>query len=473
MKFKSYFLMGLSILMLLTVAGCSTNNSADNADQKSVNKTLVVKGHNFKGTHRGNNTAKDPDYKYSMYFGKDGNFVQDIISSKGFAGRFTEKGTYTIAKNGDITMNIDSVTEERFASDSALRTKQAPLSIVQRQGNSLNAAEDHAIKIENKQTYLLGTVNQVKLYSTDKQTVNYKEHYQTEIKKYDKKYTKLSGRGFMSPATEMTPNGIAFKGNKFIWKYGAPNTDVPTSGLDQGAQKAILVGTYKVENNKLTLFVDESTNLYCGTVVQLGENRYSKYYSSKVTPKVFVFSFTKNSTLSLISNYKNYTSEDMLDYGTVNGTPNYSEWSKSEFLKTFNSSMKKGQGKLSVDEGTDSNTRDSSSKVESVFPSANDFADWVTNYYRDKGDYATDDDPGFHVLNASSNVTVAVRKDENTIDDANMVYSLLFSLTSLNGDNETPDVGRIICISSDGKIYKGTAPMFDDELTSAYENYTK
>lgn len=468
MKLRKYLLISLGLLTLLGAVGCSNNNVADTHSDQVATKKIVVKGHNFVGTNQGHNTAKDPDYKYSMYFGNDGSFVQDIISSKGFAGRFTEKGTYTIAKNGDITMTINSVTEERFASDSALKTGQAPLNIVQRQGSTLNAAEDHAIKIKNKQTYLLGTVNQVKLYSTDKQTVNYNQHYQSETRKYDKKYAKLSGRGFMSPATEMTANGIVFKGNRFIWKYGAPNDEVPTSGLDQGAQKSILIGTYKLENDQLTLYVDGSTNLYCGTVVELGKNSYNKYYSSKDTPKTFVFSFTKNSTLNLLSKYKNYTSEDMLDYGTISGTPNYSKWNKPDLLKNFDGSMKKGQEMTSTSENDDSN-----SKVKSVFPTADDFADWVTNYYRDKGDYATDDDPGFHVLNAFSDETVAVRKDENTVEDSNMVYSLLFSLTSLNGDNDTPDVGRIVCISSDGKIYKGSTPTFDDELTSAYEDYAK
>jgi hypothetical protein len=443
MKFKSYFLMGLSILMLLTVAGCSTNNSADNADQKSVNKTLVVKDHNFKGTHRGNNTAKDPDYKYSMYFGKDGNFVQDIISSKGFAGRFTEKGTYTIAKNGDITMNIDSVTEERFASDSALRTKQAPLSIVQRQGNSLNAAEDHAIKIENKQTYLLGTVNQVKLYSTDKQTVNYKEHYQTETKKYNDSYGKFSNHGFTSNGMDTPMNAIAFKGTEFIWKYGYQDQ----SKDENSAVMAVFEGNYSYNNNTkiMTLNITNQSKSYYGNLMNLSGFEYQKIGSPLVNG-VLKLKYS-NDTLTLIdSHLSSWKMKDNYPDDSSQSYPKYDDLSSSFGVSTVAAQMHKGTATKNDDEDDDIHVNG-----HTGFDTVNDFKKFCI-----KEGLITGHEDGLSigkwdngVGNKIGQIPVMSDDDTNDSEDENL-RSPYYTLTY-----HAPGNDQIVFLGDDANIYVG------------------
>lgn len=338
MKFKSGLLIGLSLLTMLGAVGCSNNNVARTHSDQATNKEIVVKNHNFVGTHQGNNTAKNPDYKYSMYFSDDGSFVQDIISSKGFAGRFTEKGTYTIAKNGDITMKINSVTEERFASDSALNAGQAPLSIVQRQGNTLNAAEDHAIKIENKKTYLLGTVNQVKLYATDKQTVNYNKHYQSETRKYADAYGKFSNHGFTSNGMDTPMNAIAFKGANFIWKYGYQDQ----SKDENSAVMAAFEGTYDYNSNTkiITLNVTNQSKAYYGNLMNLSGFEYQKIGNSLVDGTLKLR--YSNNTLTLIDNHmSSWKMKDEHPDDESQSYPKYDDLSSSFGVSTVAAQMHK------------------------------------------------------------------------------------------------------------------------------------
>lgn len=446
MKQKNYILVIISILFLLVISGCSSKK-ADLSDVKESSGNIVIKGHNFRGLHQGNGTAKDPDYKYSMYFGKDGNFVQDIISSKGFAGRFTERGTYNIAKNGDITMNIASVTEERFTSDSSLSRGIAPKSIVQREGSTLNAAEDYPIKIKNKNTYLLGTVNNVKLYPTDAKTVNYKKHYQSEMKKYDNTYNKFSGHGFTSNGMDTPMNGIAFKGNKFIWRYGylGRNAD------KDNAVMAVFEGTYSYSSSDhiLTLNVSDQSKSYYGNLMSLNGFKYKKSGSSLAGNNLKLR--YRNNALNLVnSSFKSWGMKDEYPEDASQSQPKYDDYLNSYSVATFDSQMEKDD--------------ENNSPVKKAFPTKEDFADWVTDYY-----LSDDKEPDFKVLSVNEGGKVSVRDsldDEQT--ETPVVYSLDYSITS---DDSVPDVSRTICITSDGSIYSGHFNTLDEDLIQAYADY--
>ncbi|MFD1419049.1 hypothetical protein [Companilactobacillus keshanensis] len=447
MKRKNYILVIISILFLLVIAGCG-NKKADLSNVKESSGNIVIKGHNFRGLHQGNGTVKDPDYKYSIYFSKDGNFVQDIISSKGFAGRFTEKGTYNISKNGDVTMNIASVTEERFNSDSALLKGYTPTSIVQREDNTLNDAENHPIKIENKKTYLLGTVNNVKLYPTDAKTVNYKEHYQDEMKKYDNTYNKFSGHGFTSNGMDTSMNGIAFKGNSFIWRYGylGKNTD------KDNAVMTVFEGTYSYSSNNhiLTLNVSNQSKAYYGNLMNLNDFKYMKSDNSLAVNRLKLK--YRNNVLTLVdSSLKGWKMKDAYPDDTSRSQLKYDDYLNSYSVSIFDSKMQKDS--------------DDNSSVKKVFPTKEDFADWVTDYYQDD-----EDTENFHVLEAGDGATLPIQENTGGIKkDTPMVYRLYYSLAE-EGNDES-DVGRNVGITSDGKIYSGHDIMFDPDLTQAYKDY--
>ncbi|WP_125714101.1 YgdI/YgdR family lipoprotein [Companilactobacillus kedongensis] len=452
MKYKKYLLVMISALFLLVLAGCSNNSTTSTKSNNKSNKEIVIKGHNFKGIHHGNGTAKDPDYKYSMYFGKDGSFVQDIISSKGFAGRFTEKGTYTIATNGNITMNIDNVTEERFNNDSDLSEGMAPISIVQREGGTLNAAENHPIKIENKKTYLLGTVNNVKLYPTDRQTVKYNKHYQNEKNKYDNAYSKFSNHGFTSNGMDTPMNAIAFKGSKYIWRYGyqdAKNTN------KNSAVMAVFEGTYSYNSNShiMTLKVSEQSNAYYGNLMSLGGFEYQKS-GSPLAGTTLRLKYNHNVLTLLSSVFSSWKMEDNYPDDASQSLPKYDDYLNSYSVSSFNSQMHK-------ESSSDSEGR----SVKEVFPTKEDFADWVTEYYQQDEEMHN-----FHVLEAGDGATLPVAEEAGGEKTATpMVYRLYYSVAEEG--NEESDVGRNVGIALDGTIYNGHIIMKDPDLTQAYKDY--
>lgn len=451
MKKRNYLLLVLSMIFILVLAGCSSSKPKLSSET-SVNGDIVIKGHNFRGLHQGNGTVKDPDYKYSMYFGKNGDFVQDIISSKGFSGRFTEKGTYTINKKGDVTMNIDSVTEERFSSDSALKNGNAPTSIVQRQGNTLNAAEDHPIKIENKKSYLLGTVNNVKLYPTDKKTVNYHKHYQSELKKYDNAHDSFSGHGFTSNGMDTPMNAIAFKNNKFIWRYGYQDSE---STASDSAVMAVFQGTYSYSSNShiMTLKVSNQSKAYYGDLMNLSGFEYQKSGNSLAGSKLKLK--YRDNKLTLISReFDSWVMEDNYPDDSTQSQPKYDDYINSYSVATFDSQMHKG----SSSDGSDQSVKD-------VFPTKEDFADWVTDYFVNNKE-----DEYFHVLEAGDGETLPVREDLNkSATPVPMVYRVYYSITEEG--SEVGDVSRDVGITPDGKLYSGHFIMYDEELTQAYKNY--
>ncbi|WP_057765341.1 hypothetical protein [Companilactobacillus tucceti] len=448
MRHKSYLLMFISLLFLFFVAGCN-NNSSHDLNENNSSGNIVIKGHNFRGLHQGNGTVKDPDYKYSMYFDKDGSFVQDIISSKGFSGIFTEEGTYTIDKNGDVTMNIDRVTEERFNDDSDLKRGVAPVSIVQRQGDTLNEAEDHLIKIENKKSYLLGTVNNVKLYPTNNQTVSYGKHYRREMKKYDNTNNKFSDHGFSSNGMDTPMNAIAFKGNKFIWRYVylGKNAD------KDNAVMAVFQGTYSYnsKNKVVTLKIADQSNSYYGNLMKLNGFSYIKSGSPLAGSKLKL-RYIDNSLLFISNKFKSWKMEDNYPDDSTQSQPKYEDYINSYSVATFNSQMHK--------EDTEK------SSVKSKFPTKEDFANWVTDYYQNERD-----EPDFKVNDLSEGGRVSVRDSlDGDQTEKSVVYGLSYSITT--DDSDVPDIGRAVCITSDGKIYSGHFNVLDDDLTQAYSDYS-
>lgn len=232
--------LGLLSIGLLLV-GCNTSATPSKTTSKTAEAKadgLTIQGRDFAGTYVGKGTADDPTYKYSMHFGKDGEFVQDIIASNGYAGRFTEKGIYSVNKKSQkIVMTIKEVTEERFANDSALATGQAPTAFYARSSTDssspLNKAEDHPIDIKIESKYLVGSVNGVKLFPTKKATVNYTKHYEAEKSKYTKAGGWLSGKTF-GDGTSL----VAFENGQFIWQYA------PTQGVVHFAASA--QGSYEI-----------------------------------------------------------------------------------------------------------------------------------------------------------------------------------------------------------------------------------
>ncbi|WP_125588832.1 hypothetical protein [Companilactobacillus jidongensis] len=314
------------------------------------------------------------------------------------------------------------------------------------------------------------------LFLTDKKDASsYDSYLKKTTEKYYGKDTKLSDRGFMSPATELVSNGIAFKGSRFIWTYGGPDSKFANE-TEQGARLASFMGNYKLQGNKLILYLQYHSNVYQGTVSQLNNMQFQSKLTGSDIPKKLVFEFTKNNKLHLITKFKDYKSDDMLDYGTVDGTPNYAKMSKNNQPNVYTVGMEKTEDSGAKEEAskTDANNETdeslSSASVTDTFPTKEDFAQWVSSYFTDQGSEATDDTPGFHVTGSGSGETVQVRDMDNNQSAVPVVYSLAYSYTALNDDSAI-EPAQTIAIDSDGNIYSGHFIMLDNDLTQAYSDY--
>lgn len=189
----------------------------------------------------------------------------------------------------------------------------------------------------------------------------------TENKVTTKIHGELDGRGFMSPATDSIGNGIAFKENHFIWKYGYPVSD--DSGIF-----AIMKGNYSKKGSKIVLTNISKTNFYQGKLIDLQANKYSFTSSSEIVPSKVIFKLSKNNKLHLKNGTDAFGTIDMIDYGTSKGTPNFNAWDKKYSV----SKIKKSMSKMNDGE-SDNNSETNESNESSNDESKNDF---------DENDYA-------------------------------------------------------------------------------------
>ncbi|AYE38232.2 hypothetical protein D1B17_06140 [Companilactobacillus zhachilii] len=391
-------------------------------------------------------------------------------------GQLVFDANYKVLKNKTVRFRSTRGITETYKNKKALDSHETPIFLLSEKiekdrdiGGTLHIGKDYLGDSKDKKSRLtLVKGENISSYDSYLRAVN---------KKYYEKDTKLSNRGFMSPATELLANGIAFKGSRFIWKYGGPDKTFATD-KEEGARFAVFMGKYKLNGNKLTLFLQYHTSIYQGTVSQLSNKQYQDKLLGNDIPKKLVFKFTKNNKLHLITKFNDFKSDDMFDYGTVSGTPNYGKWSVSEQPDVYNVAMEKAEKVTQFNESTEpiedesADTDSTEESVEKTFPTKEDFANWVTDYYYNQGDYATEDEPGFHVTASSAGGTENLR---DTIDgqqsETPLVYSVAYSITTL-ADSDM-DIARTISITSDGKIYSGHFNTLDNNLTQAYADYVQ
>ncbi|AYE38230.1 hypothetical protein D1B17_06130 [Companilactobacillus zhachilii] len=258
----------------------------------------------------------------------------------------------------------------------------------------------------------------------------------------------------MSPATDMMANGIAFKGDNFIWKYGGQSEY--RNGLDIGGSIAIITGQYKLNGQKLILFVSESTPLYRGTISNLGKNYYQDMVGFNSLPKEYVFSFTKNNRLKLITTNQYMVSEDMLDYGTLEGAPNYDAWSKTYAVDQFSAKMQQRDLQDDSEEQADTSSDDSSTtNGDSKITSADDFQQFLI----DNG-FLDDDPDNDYKANEGNGYEFPISQSDKKVAAKYMVY----------WDLPDGSLTHIVMLGVDGNVYGGNSgsnmfPM--DDATAA------
>lgn len=460
--------LGGLLLLVLIIAGCSTQSTPKSTDSKG---NLVVQGNDFSGSVQTDNNGQQ---NMSVHFDKRNKAVVTMTSFSKADGRWTKQitsGNYAFADKKRVEITCNEAMAEGFASKKAMQGHGTPTKMVNLPVKGSNyefTVKKDALRFSKDNIYP----------SKAAEVTDYAEYVNNDQKNYDKKYAKLSGRSFMSPATDLLENGIAFKGDKFIWKYGGSSEYA--SGLDQGGSLAIYTGMYKVEGNKVTLFRYKSTALYEGTIMNLGKNNYQNMVAATYLPDELTFKFSKNNKLHLLTNNKYLTVTDMLDYGTVSGTPNYNSWVKKYDIDKFEAQM---QQKDVSDADTDSDLKSDSSDVknssksnspdyndvEYVFPNASDFYDWVNDkLVSEYGETSTDDTVEHAFGNPGEDLDWSAR-DDGEAHNIHFVYTVNISDTYAGDEDEA--LARMIGISDEGKVYMGTAtPDFNDQWTQDYHD---
>jgi len=459
--------LSIALLAIFILTGCSNHKKSDISTETGlVGKTFSVKAPVENATH-GNLSIHFVDSKKAVMI-ESGRFEVGHVW-----GRLIFNLNYKISKGKTVKLYRTRAITESYSSHNDMNNHKTPIFL-----------SESKIDKDNSD---MGTIRIGKNYLGDAKNKNQRlnlivkndiSNYDVYLKKINRKYygkdTKLSNRGFMSPATELLSNGIAFKHSRFIWKYGGPDNSIGTN-TEQGARFAVFMGNYKLEGNKLTLYLEYHTDIYQGTTTQLSDKQFQSKLHGKDIPKKLVFKFTKNNKLHLLTHFNDFTSGDMLDYGTVSGTPNYAKWIINAQPDVYNVAMEKVEKPEQTDE-SDENTEDdnnahtsddSTNSVTKVFRTKENFADWLTEYYRDKGDFATDDNPGFHVTGSydggTANVSDTIGGEQT---ETPVVYSVSYSTTTL-ADTDS-DISRTISITNDGKIYSGHFNTLDNNLTQEY-----
>lgn len=447
--------LGLIFLTVLILTGCSIKQSVPG------NQKLTIANNNFSGSFIPDNGNKRQ--KISIHFTNDLRAVVTMIGISSDDGRWTKQifiGSYRITKEKVMGITYDKGVAEGYNSKQDLIDNTIPTKIVDL------PAKGQTLELKVKKDYLVLAKN--KLHETDNAEVaNYDSYVRENQKRFDKKYAKLSNRSFMSPATDLLENGIAFKGDKFIWKYGGESDY--SNGLDMGGSLAIFVGTYKLVGKKLTLFVSDNTPLYMGTISELGKNKYQDQTAAVSLPKELTFTFSKNNRLHMETISYHLGVTDMLDYGRVEGTPNYDQWQKKYNVEKINAKMQQVTASDSKDTDEDDSVPsldaipvEDSKSVTEAFPTKEDFEDWVENYYQDN----IDED--FSSQGVYEPDTESLRESaDDSPSDTPVVYSVDYSL------DDDSDSDQVISITDDGRIYSGDPETYDDDLTHAFRDYAK
>lgn len=460
-------ILGVALLFVIFLSGCS--NSTTKKDSTSKNDSGIV-GKTYKANTQIENASHG---KVTIHFAKDNKAL--LIESGKFEvghqwGQLVFNAKYKLLKNKKIKITtFKEATTENYKNESAMKDGSNPIFIdpTKLDKDRKNHVE---LAISNNSMYAGHGKNKVKFVLTDNNGLSdYDSYMKDKKKKYYGKDTKLSDRGFMSPATEMLSNEIAFKGSRFIWKFGGPDNEF-SSDNEQGARLAIFMGKYKLRKDRLTLYIQYHSSIFQGTISQLSSNQYQDKLTGSDVPKKLVFKFTKNNRLHLMINSNDFESDDMLDYGTVDGTPNYNKLVKNNQPDVYTVAMEKASNSgSSFEENNNANTNNSTESVTDIFPTKEDFVQWLTNFYAENDSLATEENSGFWVTGSSQGGTAMTREgaDDEQIDTP-IVYSVSYAYTVLNDDS---DISRTIYITPDGKLYSGHFNVYDEDLTSAYAEY--
>jgi len=465
--------LGIILLFALILTGCSTQNSAPKTTDSKGD--LVIQGNDFAGMVDTDNNGRQ---KMSVHFDRNNQAVVTMIGLSKADGRWTKQiisGNYAFTEDKKrLEVTATEAMNEGFDRKNDLQADEIPTKMVE----SPVKGETFEFKVQKK--HLVFSKNDKLSPSKTAEVSDFAEYVNHDRKRYDKQYAKLSGRSFMSPATDLMGNGIAFKGDKFIWKYGGSSEY--GNGLDQGGSIAIYTGSYKLSGNELTLFRYKSTPLYEGTILNLGKNNYQNMIAATYLPAELTFKFTKNNKLHVITNNKYLTITDMLDYGTVNGTPNYAKWIKKYDVDKFEAGMQ--QKDISSEDSDSDSTKDPDSSdsgddsksdspdytdVKYVYPNASDFYNWVNDKMVSQYGEPSDDDAVEHAFGDSGEDLDWNARDDGESHDVHFVYTVNIADTYVGEEDEAP--ARMIGITDDGKVYLGTAtPDFDDQWTQDYHD---
>lgn len=266
--------------LLLTACGGTSQSTSKVAESKSTAPTtLNIKGKTLTGTQERNGQK----VTYTIHFYSGGQFVR-VIEHTGadLFQRQIESGDYK-RKGTQATLEVRHYTVSQYASASDQKADR-PNSYDSYAYDSAKANESAifmATKAEIKAKSLYDLPSKTTLVPTNKPLARYTT-LQAAAKTRFAATTALDGKDFASPGGEGIDSRVAFKGNRFIWKYIHAANGV--------WRMASMTGHYILAGTTLTCTVDaESPTYLASNMSQILGN----YYNSKSTTKLInVSTFT-------------------------------------------------------------------------------------------------------------------------------------------------------------------------------------
>lgn len=426
------------IFCTLLFVGCS-KKPADKTIQN--NQTIKIKKHNFQGNYSDKQSIKT---HYEISFDDNHQFVQVITKKTKQPIRYLQKGTYKLQKNGNIKIKVNEVTQENFENATSLNEKLSPLSIEQRKSSQLLQSEQKETVFKRKQKYFINQNNKVKFYQQKKKPFVYQSLVDQENKKYADSYGTFSGHGFTSSGMDSPMNAIAFSGNKFIWKYGLINKSEQNKDI-----LAIFEGTYSVKEDVVTLNIQKQSNAYQGMLLTLSGYIY-KNVLDPIAGKTLTLKHS-NDTLSLINSpIESMSMKDLAPDDAESSYPKYDFLTQNFGVNIITNKMH--QQKIR--------------SVEELFPTGEDFKDWVMP------EYGLTDPDDYHISEISKDKQPTfVGTSDVKYSGNDFIYMIGFITSKFDG---SPYHG--IGITKDGKIYSGSGSTFFDinqNLTDSFKEYAE
>lgn len=434
---------GTILTLGMLLMGCSTNNASSktqssNTEKTTTNKSSVI-GKTYATKVEGESIPSTGAYYF--YFQDKSHLVMSFVGqypSNKMWYKLISKVRYEKipTDNKDYSLKIKSsdTFDEIYSSKEHLENKDIPI-LFKKHSHSFVLSTSVIINKDKVRFEDGNSLYQVK--NLDVNYSNFDSYVDSIAKKSMKKYAKLSKYSFGSPSPGHPENSIAFKGNKYIWKYSGENYEMEGAATSPSRyDMGIITGTYALIGNKLTLYLEDSNvPIYLGLADELENNTYTRKSSLGIEKGIVVFKKT-GKILHLDSAPDQILQDENMIQNSYKDLSNYNRLAKLvSGSNSLDNKMKKidyGLSESSDDTEDDSDDSDSETSNDGI--TGEQFVDFL----KSRGELQSSDD--YSIDDSNDNVY--------RIDDSDETVEAVYVVKWADGDD-------YFILGDDNRIYFG------------------